>query len=647
MPQIAYFSLVLALLCAVYTIIASVVGLKTQSRRWIRSAANALRAIAGLLTLAVFLLLYFLLQRDFQIKYVASYTDITLSPLYAISALWAGQEGSLLFWNWMLSLCSAFFIWKYKKNSMTGMHDMPSTLVMRGAFQPELPYTYIVLSLTIGFFLILLMFTANPFQELSFIPINGNGMNPLLQNPYMAIHPPVLFIGYAGFVVPFALSFAALCTGKIDDKWVRDVRWWTLFSWYFLGMGILLGARWAYLELGWGGYWGWDPVENGSLMPWITSTALIHTLILQRRRGLLKLWNIFLGVLTFSLCVFGTFITRSGILASVHAFTQSTVGYYFLAFLITTFICTSGLILYRWKELRSHSKLHSVFSKESSFFLANQLFMGLGFAVLYGTVYPLLSEIITGKKVIIGPSFFNTVSIPLGLVLLGLIGVCQRIVWKKSSSTILRTQFLFSLGVTLVGSILFFVLGIRHLTILLTCSLGLFVFITICVDIGKTFWSAKHRWAGYIFHLGTVVVFIGIAVSATYHLEQEIELQPGESSNLGGIRFQYERLGTHEDDQKGIMFAEVTVFKNEKKIATVKPEKRFYGDPPDTQVTTEIGLYSSLKEDIYVILAGWKEDQTAIFTFIINPLITWIWIGGFGIFTVGIFVVILPTSRVK
>jgi len=653
MVQIGYTSLILALLIAIYVIVASIIGLKTQAGKWIVSAANGLHVITGLLTLAVLLLLYFLLQRNFQIEYVASYTNLTLPTPYVISALWAGQKGSLLFWGWVLALCSTIFIRKYKKNAMT-----------------ELPYIYIGFAVTFGLFLVLLTIVANPFVQLDYTPADGNGMNPLLQNPYMAIHPPVLFIGYAGFIVPFALAFAALCTGTIGDEWLKHVRRWTLFSWYFLGIGIVLGAHWAYLELGWGGYWAWDPVENASFIPWLTGTALIHTLILQKTRGLMKLWNIFLGILTFSLCIFGTFITRSGIISSVHAFGQSTIGYYFLTFLAIVFAVTGGLMVYRWKNLRSYSEEDSLFSKEGSLFLTNQVFMGLSVAIFLGTMFPFFSELFTGNKITTDASaaFFNRISVPVGLVLLGLMGICQLFSWKKAPLDILKKQFLIPFGITLVGTALLFVFGVRHLTVLLTCGLGLLVLTAICDDVRNTFSrrrshkrsskssrtqfartliAQRRRYAAYIFHLGTVLVYFGIAVSSAYQLEQEISLRPGESSTLGNVRFQYEQLKMYEDAQKDVVFAEVSVFKNDKKIATVRPEKRFYGSGSDAQTTTEIGLRSSLTEDIYVILAGWQEDRTATFVLLVNPLIIWIWIGGFFVFTIGIVVIMFSGSRGK
>jgi cytochrome c-type biogenesis protein CcmF len=667
MAQIGYFSLVLALLCAIYAVAASIIGLKTQTGRWTLSAANALRAIAGLFTLVVLVLLYLLIRRDFQIEYVASYTDLSLPTVYVISALWAGQKGSLLFWGWALSLCSTVFIRKYTSPPIPLSYWRGGT---RGRGEcndkslSELPYIQIVLALVLGFFLTLQIFAENPFRQLPFLPFDGNGLNPLLQNPYMVMHPPILFLGYAGFIVPFALAMAVLCTGVMRDDWVKTVRRWTLFSWYFLGLGILLGAHWAYLELGWGGYWAWDPVENASLIPWLTSTALIHTLILQHRKGFLKRWNIVLCIFTFGLCIFGTYVTRSGILASVHAFSQSPIGYYFLAFLTGIVLSVAGLLTYRWTALRSHSEAHSLLSKESCFFLANQLFVGLGLAVFYGTLYPFIAEIITGKQVMFGSSFFTMVSVPIGLVLLGLIGICQRIAWRKASLGTLGNILVVPLAITTIGTILIFVLGMKNLLALLTCSLGLFVFATICADIGKTLLPKKsvkthekkpliitfqkirqkHRDAGYIFHLGVVFIFIGIAVSSMYRLEQETELQPGESSTLGNIRFQYERLNTYKDARKNAVLAEVAIYRNGKKIAIVTPEKRFYGQSPNVQMTTEIGLHSSLKEDIYIILTGWREDQTAMFTFIIHPLILWIWVGGFVVFTIGILRAMIPGS---
>lgn len=624
MRQIASLPIIAALICSVYVVIGSLISLKTQHKHWLKSAIYAIDAIAGLFTLAVLLLAYFLLQRDFRFEYVANYIDSDLPRLYVLSALWAGQKGSLLFWGWVLALCSVVFVRNYTKNRTC---------------DPECAYLALVLALILGFFLFLLAFRANPFTLLALSPLDGKGMNPLLQNPYMAIHPPVLFLGYAGFVIPFALAFVALCTGKIDNNWIRSMRRWTLFSWYFLGIGILLGARWAYLELGWGGYWSWDPVENSSFMPWLTSTALLHTLILQQRKNALIRWNIFLSMMTFLLCVFATFITRSGVLSSVHAYAESPVGSYFLAFLLVMFLCMAGLLIYRRTTLSRQSETVSLLSKENGVFLANQLFAGLGFAVLYGTIYPLLSELLGGKKAIIGPPFFNNVAVPIGLVMLGLIGVCKVLAWKHIAYRTFLRRLAVPIGITLVMTTLLAVFGMKQVSTLLACSLGIFVVSTILADM-KTLSRPVS-----VFHLATAMIFIGIAVSATYKFQQEIELAPGESVSVGNFRFHYIRMDSYEDRRKGVVSAEIAVYKNEQKIAIVAPEKRFYGQSSNSQVTTEIGLHTSISEDVYVILAGWDENQRATFVFMVNPMILWIWIGGLAMFTLGMMLHVIPKTR--
>ena len=645
MANIGYASLVFAFLCSLYLFIVSILDIRLPQKTQRGTARNLFYAIAGFLTLAMLILLALLLQRDFQTSYVAGYTDLALPTTYVISALWAGQEGSLLFWAWALSLCSLGFFLQYRKHA-----------------DDELSYVNIVLAVTIGFFVVLLLLMANPFEQLDFTPPEGNGMNPLLQNLYMAIHPPILLIGYAGFVVPFALAFAALSSGRIDEHWMKYVRGWTLFSWYFLGMGILLGAHWAYLELGWGGYWGWDPVENASLIPWLTGTALLHTLILQRHRGMLKIWNIILAILTFSLCLLATFITRSGVIESVHAFGKSAIGYYFLSFLTIIFLCALSLIIWRWKRLKEIYDLQSLLSKEGNILMTNHLFLGLSVAVLYGTLYPFFSELFTKKKIVVDADFFDRVAIPVGIGILLLLGLCQLIAWRKASWKNLRTHFFLPFQIALVGLVVLSVFsGMRHIPTLFTCGFGLFILATIGTNIGRSLMpqnkssadgfektaadivlSQRDRYAGYLFHIGVVLMCVGIAVSATNKLEKAISLKPGETAALGELSFTYESLSMQEDKQKSTVVADVSIYKNEKKIASVAPQKRFYGDAPDWQVTTEIGLRTTLLSDIYVILQGWNDDQSALFTFIINPFIIWIWIGGFLLFTLGLLFEMLP-----
>ena len=657
MIQIAYFSLVLAVFCALYVLVAATIGLKTQRRCWVMSATKALHAIAGLLTLAVLLLLSFLIQRDFRLAYVASFTNLALSPGYAISALWAGQEGSLLTWTWLMSLCSAFFARKYTRI----LPDTAKSRTRRTWSSSSYPYLLLVFALTLGGFLFLLTLTANPFRLLASVPSDGRGLNPLLQNIYMVVHPPILFMGYAGFLVPFALTFAALCTGRLDTVWIREVRRWTLISWYCLGMGILLGARWAYLELGWGGYWSWDPVENSSFLPWITSTALLHTLALQRRRGLLLRWNLLACILNFSLCIFGTWITRSGILVSVHAYAQSPAGLYFLVFLLITGVCAFVLVLSRWKALRSQRSQSALLSKETSFFLANQLFIGFGFAVLYGTVYPVFSEILFGKKAVLGPPFFTMIAMVLGGTLLGLIGICQRIPWAHLSWQAFLKRFWFPSVVAGTGALLLRIWGIQHKFVLITGGLAVFVCVTAGTDIAthrktgdpdrddgiqgqlgrivpfrRRLSMYQHLLTSIVFHVGMVLICLGIVVSSAYKREQEVTLAPGGSVHFGKYRLQYERLEQRIAPQKTALFAEVALYANEKKVGVARPEIRVYNPLlGETQETREVGLHSTLTEDVYLILAELQEDRTATFICIVNPMINLMWIGGFLVFTAG------------
>jgi cytochrome c-type biogenesis protein CcmF len=669
MVHIGYWSLVLAALCAGYALILSVWGLTTRTGKWMVNIVRAMYAVMGFLTLAVLSLLILLVQHDFEVRYVASYTNRALPLVYVLSALWAGQEGSLLFWGWLLALCSSVFIWRNaaaavptpspaKRGTIKGL---PSALVERLVFCTAL-------ASVLGVFLILLLGLANPFEWLPSAPLDGNGLNPLLQNFYMAIHPPILFIGYAGFIVPFALSFAALSTGTLNTDWLKTARRWTLFAWYFLGIGIILGAHWAYLELGWGGYWVWDPVENASLIPWLTGTALVHTIVMQRRKGGVKVWTLGLCILTFALCIFATFVTRSGMINSVHAFGESSIGYYFLGFLLVVALTAIGLLIVRWNTLHTTLSVASVISKESSFLLMNQLLVGLGVAVLYGTLFPFFNELLTGRKIVVDAKFFNRITIPVGLVILVLIGICQRIPWKKTVVPSMTKQIGLPLGAAFGGMIVLFLLGVKHLLTLLTCWFGLFIVFTIVADVSaalrqrfgrkatdissgtvllNTLAAQKRLYASYIFHLGVVLVYLGIAVSSAYKLQQETTLKPGESITVGGLRFQYGQLQMTQDAQKVSVSANLTVYRQDKAVTTLRPQKQLFGEGEKAQMVTEIGLHSSLARDIYVILVGWQDDQSATFTIILHPLILWIWIGGFFLFTIGFIVAMLPSRQAQ
>jgi len=643
MILLAQFSLVVAILCAAYAAIAAIVALRKHSAQWLASAVHAVIALAGSVTLAEFLLFYFLLSRDFRLAYVVRYVNLALHPIYLISALWAGQEGSLLFWVWMLAIFAVVSLRNAQRNNILhqyGLRRIPPDLRYLRSFSAEHSFSVLVCAIVLGFFLIVLAVHANPFSVLPSPPLNGNGLNPLLQNFYMVSHPPLLFIGYAGFGVAFVLAFSALCTGRISKEWVTTMRRWVLFSWYFLGMGIILGARWAYLELGWGGYWDWDPVENSSLIPWLTSTALLHALILQQRKGVFARWNIFLSIITFQLCVFGTFITRSGVLDSVHAYAQSPSGRYFLIFLLGSMSAMVGLFLYRWRHFQHPPFQTALLSKENSFFLTNQLLMGLSFAVLYGTIFPILAALF-GKNVVIEEAFFTRISIPLGLVILGLIGVCQGLPWKQFAGHVEYTTFLVPivLSLLLVGGLR--LTGVTDWLVLLSCGLGGMVAATMLQNL-KQF---VRPFA--LFHLGIAILLVSIAVSSTYKQEQTAKLYPGESFSFGHIRFHYLEKRIDENAERGLLAAVIELYNKDRFIATVTPEKRFYGDHDSPQTTTEVGLYSSLQEDIYVVLDGWDEDDRAYFTFIVSPLILWLWIGGLGGFTLGMLLMVFSWARFR
>ncbi|GAK58014.1 putative cytochrome c-type biogenesis protein CcmF [Candidatus Vecturithrix granuli] len=651
MVHLAQFSLILALFCAGYALIACGISLLTRNHIWLQSAIHALNALAAMLTLATGLLLFFLLQRNFQLEYVANYTDVSLAPVYVISALWAGQRGSLLFLTWLLALCGAVGIRHYQKQVVLARYgfspassfkrELADILWIFPEIAPEFPYLVAGLSLTSGFFVALLVFATHPFQLLTDPPLNGAGLNPLLQNPYMAVHPPVLFLGYACFVVPFILSFAVLITGEIRKEWLRMIQQWVLAGWFLLGIGILLGAHWAYLELGWGGYWSWDPVENASLLPWISSTALLHTLILQQRKGMLVRWNLLLSVITFALCILGTFITRSGILQSVHAYAQSSTGMYFLLFLAVTGLCAVSGLAVRWRTLRGQSPAFSIASKEASLLLATQLLIGLGFAVFYGTMYPILSELFTGKHLVINQAFFNRISIPLGLLLLALMGICQWLSWKQGVSGTSAHRFILIIGGSATATGLFGILEMTHLMTLLACTLGILAGASLLA--GK---KSLLRPATF-FHAGIAVIIVAIAVSSTYKQESDATLFPGESSILGDFRFEYVQLHNKEDHQKGIVAAEIAIYRKEKLVTILTPEQQFHGPSPENaQRITEVGWFPSLLRDVYVILAGWDEQHHATFHFIVYPMILWIWIGGYGLFSIGFLLDVCETRRV-
>ncbi|MCP4403935.1 MAG: heme lyase CcmF/NrfE family subunit [bacterium] len=522
-----------------------------------------------------------------------------------------------------------------------------------------MPYVNLTLTIVTVFFLILLTFITNPFETLIRVPADGQGLNPLLQNPGMIFHPPTLFLGYVGFTVPYAFAMAALITGQLGSAWIRSTRRWTLFAWFFLTLGNLLGAKWAYMELGWGGYWAWDPVENASFMPWLVATAYLHSVMVQEKRDMLKVWNIVLVTLTFLLTLFGTFITRSGLIASVHSFGRSSLGWIFLAFLGICAAASFNLLIRRLPQLKSHNELDSYLSRESSFLYNNVILMSITFATLWGTIFPVISEAVRGVKVTVGPPFFNTVNIPFGLALLALTGLCPLLAWRKTTFDNVRRNFLFPGLLSAAGGLLLWFLGIRLFYPLLSFTLALFVLLSITFEfsrgaaarkrstgepLAKALWmnvkKNKRRYGGYIVHVGIVFIFVGITGSA-YKVETQVAVQQGESFSIKDYMLTYESLATYSTTNTDISAATVSVFKSDSKITVLTPEKNFHRK--QSQPATEVAIYSSLKEDVYIVLAG-IEDDIAVFKVLVTPLVIWLWIGGC-VMAVGTLFAMLPNME--
>jgi cytochrome c-type biogenesis protein CcmF len=644
MTSVGYGALALALVISVYSAVALILGTGRGSPKLIGSAQKGVVATAVLVTLASAILFYLLLTRDFQVQYVYEHVSTYLPTIYVLSAFWAGQEGSLLLWLWLLTIFSALIARREEEWS-----------------QELKPYALAVLAFCQAFFALLLVLASNPFATYPIRPAEGFGLNPLLENFWMIIHPPVVFIGYAAYTVPFAFAIAALITGKLGEEWIRGIRRWNLFAWLFLGLGILMGAWWSYLELGWGGYWAWDPVENASLIPWLVGTALLHSATTQVRRGMFKVWNIVLITLTFVLCIFATFVTRSGIIQSVHAFGLSVVGYYFLAFLAIVLAVSFALTLYRRRELASEGKLKSLLSREAGFLLNNLLFGGLALAVFIGTVFPTISEIVRGAQVALGPPFFERVSAPLSLALVVLIGVCPLLGWRQTSSRRFLRSLCYPGIMALAVAVVIFVLGISEPFALLSFTVCAFVASNILWEflrgtaarrrstgegyllaLGRLIAKNRRRYGGYLVHLSMVIITMGIVGSSLYQTEYQVALAEGERVTIKNYILEYEGFVAKGTPAKHRFATPLGVYRAGRKIATLVPEKNFHWNVE--QWVTEVAIRTSLKEDLYVILAGLAEDGSATFQILINPLVVWLWIGG-GLLLAGTTVAIWPEER--
>ncbi len=652
MSQIGSFALLLALALSAYSFLAGALALLKPgagSERLGETARRAGIAVFVIVLLAAIVLVVCAFQDDFSIAYILQHSNRDLPAPYKFATLWSGQEGSLLFWSLLLGTYGFVLRVRHKTDSRL------------------FAYASMIIAAVQVFFLLLLNFAAKPFAlTQGAIPPDGNGLNPLLQYPEMVIHPPMLYLGYVGFTVPFAFALGALIMRYPGEKWIRITRVWTMVTWGFLTCGIFLGAHWAYSVLGWGGYWGWDPVENASLMPWLTGTAFLHSVMMQEKRGMLKIWNMWLIFATFGLSIFGTFLTRSGVVSSVHAFAQSSIGDWFVVFLALIFATCVFFFVKNRSALRSEHKLESLVSRESSFLFNNLLLLVACFTVLWGTLFPVLSEWVQGTKVTVGPPFFNRVNIPVALLLLLLTALGPLLAWRKTSFESIKRNFRWPAIGALVTGIVLVAAGMHpwedasYFYALMTIMLSVLVGFTVISEFvrggrvisGHTgqnlFASMVHlchrntrRYGGYIVHFGVIVVMIGFA-GAAFNKDVEKEMGYGDKVSVGAYTLVCKSYTQDDKPNYSSEWAVMDVFKGGKQIDTLYPERRFY--KASQQTSTMVANRSTMKEDLYVVYEGLNQDTgRPIIKIHLNPLVMWIWVGVWLIIA-GTVVALIPNA---
>ncbi len=648
MENIGSLAILLAFCFALYAIAGSVAGKLKQRPFLVLSAQRAVYVVWFLVTVAAGIMVHAFVTDDFSFAYVASHSNRSMPTQYKVSALWGGQEGSLLFWSWLLSC-----------------YGMVAVFMNRRRHREFMPYTAAIIMSVQTFFLILNAFVVSPFKMLAVgalitaVP-DGTGLHPSLQYPAMAIHPPMLYLGFVGFTIPFAFAMGSLITRQPGEAWIATTRRWTIVTWLFQSCGVALGAAWAYDALGWGGYWAWDPVENASLLPWFSATAFLHSVMMQEKKGMMKVWNMVLIASTFFLCIFGTSLTRTGLVSSVHAFAQSTIGNYFVTFLAVGIAATVYLILDRLPYLRSEAQLESVVSRESSFLFNNLILLASSFAVLWGTLFPIISEAVSGEKISLDASWFNRLMIPIGLFLLFLTGVGPLFAWRRTSVESLRRNFMMPgiASVLLVGALM--AAGMRHFYALISFGFCLFVALTIFSEFykGARAISAKNqmnflaatvelthrntrRYGGYLIHMGIVLVFIGCSGAA---FNRDITAEVGIGSSIALSPYTLKVADLKEGDNGNYLwhYAEVEVFRDGKHIDTLKPERRFY--KANRTPLGQVAIRRRLNHDLYINFAA-SENQKATVQVYIFPLVNWIWIGVL-VLVFGTLVALVP-SKVK
>ena len=645
----------LALFLSITSFCFNVWYLKSHDIKLYVSGRNSMIASCFLVIISGFTLVFALFRSDLSLAYVNKYSSIFTPTIYKISGFWAGMEGSLLFWTFILAIYTLIVLYQNRAKYISLM-----------------PWVTITISIILSFFLLICVAFENPFTPVDEPIKMGSGLNPLLQHWAMLLHPPMLYLGFIGFTIPYAYAIAAMATQQLDASWIRLTRKWSLFTWLLLSVAIVMGGKWAYMELGWGGYWAWDPVENASLFPWLTGTAYIHSVMIQEKKNMLIRWNMILIMVTFTLTIFGTYLTRSGIVSSVHAFAATDLGIWFFGFVVFLVLLNVILLIIRHKDLTSQNQLDSFASREAGFVFNNMIFVAMMLVVLWGTLYPVMTEAIRGFQVKLGPTWFNEKTIPFGLVLLGLMGIAPLLAWRKTSLSSIKRNFLLPTIISLFAGLILFAFGINKLYPLVTLILIVFVFLTIYLELYRGTrvriknrdenWvealstiisNNKSRYGGYIVHIGILMMFFGF-VGKAYDKEADVSLNPeSPKTMLNEYTFELknywkETPQTNPSTRKNhhAFIAEIEIDRNNEYFTSLFPEKRIYTDQ-NSQPHSEVALKTTLNKDLYLILGSLDlESGIATLKIRINNLVSWVWIGTL-LLIIGTVVAIIPSKKVN
>jgi cytochrome c-type biogenesis protein CcmF len=660
--------LFITFLVTLYSVFAAIYGERRQIPAMVESARRAMLLTWPLITLASGVLIYLLVNNHYEVQFVYEVTSRSMPTYLKVTAWWGGQAGSLLFWSWLMAAFASLV-----------------TLRKWDRDREFLPWVIVVACVTMAFFIGMNVFFENPFAQLYqtfegvkpytfrpadsvlFTPEDGRGLNPLLRHPGMVIHPPMLYLGFVSFVIPYAFAIAALITGRTDDRWIRLTRRWALWAWLFLSFGLVLGGRWAYDVLGWGGYWGWDPVEIAAFMPWLTGTAFLHSVMIQEKRGMLKHWNMLLVILTYDLVIFGTFLTRSGVLSSVHAFAQSAIGPLFFAFIGFTLIASVALIIYRWSSLRSETEMTSMLSREALFLLNNLLFMSILVVCFWGVIFPLISELFTGQKVTVGPPFYERATSPLFGALMLLMGIAPLSAWGHSTvKTLGRALWKPAIVALVITGVLFFTYTQRVGALLGFFLVAFVILVTIYEywrgaysrqrsqgeNVFTAFWNLtgrnRRRYGGYIIHISMMLMAIGILGIEIFQVETQGTLAQGESLEIAGYTVQYKEIASWSDAPAGVNYTRsvIDVYRDGKFLGELNPRIDYYFDSQQTM--TIPGQRSTMKDDLYILLVDWEPVSStgATFKIYVNPLVNWLWLGSL-LFLAGVVIAAWPEREAE